>query len=152
MGVRMKGHVLRVAAIAALVLSPVVAGCAARQDWTPALAGSAPSRSSILAEADIPPSPVPVAPPRTPRAPAAPAVAATPAAPAAAGPGGTDRAAAGAGLRADPGVARHLFRFWQGRHPAERREDPGCECRVAARESGPAPADRRSFRRAWSEP
>jgi len=82
----MKGHVLRVAAIAALVLSPVVAGCAARQDWTPALAGSAPSRSSILAEADIPPSPVPVAPPRTPRAPAAPAVAATPAAPAAPAP------------------------------------------------------------------
>lgn len=43
---------LRVIAIAALASSPIVAGCA-KQAWTPALAGAAPPRNSIVAEADL---------------------------------------------------------------------------------------------------
>ncbi len=46
-------HGLRVIAIAVLTSSPAVAGCA-KQAWTPALAGAAPPRSSIVAEADVP--------------------------------------------------------------------------------------------------
>jgi peptidoglycan-associated lipoprotein len=46
-------HGLRIIAIAVLTSSPVVAGCA-KQAWTPALAGAAPPRSSIVAEADVP--------------------------------------------------------------------------------------------------
>jgi peptidoglycan-associated lipoprotein len=75
-----------VVAIVALVAGPIIAGCATESAWTPALAGSAPPRSS-LADADVPPTTqAPVAPPRMALAPTAPAsagsTAAAPATPA----------------------------------------------------------------------
>jgi peptidoglycan-associated lipoprotein len=86
----MNSQGLRIVAIATLVASPIVAGCAAQQAWTPALAGSAPARSSALADADVPPTTqAPVAPPRMALAPAPPApgsAASTPAVPIAPAP------------------------------------------------------------------
>jgi peptidoglycan-associated lipoprotein len=42
-----------VAAIAALAASPIVAGCAFKQTWTPAVAGAGSPRNSLVAEADL---------------------------------------------------------------------------------------------------
>jgi peptidoglycan-associated lipoprotein len=90
----MNVHALRVAAIAAIVWGPIVAGCALQQPWTPALAGSAPPRGSALAEADLPPAAqTPIAQPRTALAPPAqgPAASVVPAPPVSEGPIGLPR-------------------------------------------------------------